>query len=296
MSDPEAELPRMSLPEHLTELRVRVVRSVLALFIAMFVAFFFKDQIWAFVLRPYQEAAALAGIDGARLHAFDPGEGFLQILKLCFLVGLVAAAPLILWQMWGFVAAGLYQHEQRTVRVFFPISIVLFFMGVVAAYRLLIPFGLRFLIGWNQDLGMETTFRISSYLSTCLTMVFAMGFLFELPLLMLFMQATDLVERKTLKKGWRWAVLLSFVVAMFLTDPSPITQIMMAIPVVGLYMLGVWGGRFVGEKAEQFRIWKAWPLMLGLGIYAALLIFADPLNDWAAEIFGSGSSPGAAAK
>ena len=282
-----APMPRMSLPEHLNELRTRVFRAVLALFVAMVVAFAMHKSIYAFVVAPYAEAANAVGVDDASLHALDPGEGFIQVLKICFLAGLVVSSPIVLWQLWGFVSAGLYPHERRYVRLFFPVSIVLFFMGIVAAYRLLIPFGLRFLIGWNEQLDMETTFSVSGYLSTCLTMVFAMGFLFELPLVMLFLQATDLVSRKTLIKGWRWAVLLSFVAGMFLTDPSPVTQVVMAVPVIGLYVLGLWGGQFVGEGAKQFALYKAWPVLLGILAYAAMLIFAEPINDWATRVFGS---------
>ena len=85
--------------------------------------------------------------------------------------------------------------------------------------------------------------------------------------------------------------MLSFVLGMLLTDPSPITQLMMAFPVVGLYFLGLWSGRFVGEDAESFNLWKAWPLLFGGVVFATMLVFADELNDWAADVFGTGSTP-----
>lgn len=277
----------MTLSEHLDELRTRLMRSVFAIFAGMIVSFFYYKELMEFVTAPFREAAALVGLEGARLVAIDPGEGFLQVLKLCFLTGLVFVAPVVLWQLWGFIAAGLYKHERRVVRIYFPISIGLFVLGVIAAYMLLIPFGFRFLIGWNQELDLETKFRLSKYLSTCITMVFGMGLIFELPLVMLFTQATGMVQRKTFKRGWRWAVVISFIVGMLLTDPSPITQIMMAMPVVGLYFLGIWGGRFVGEDAEPFKVYKAWPLVLAALVFAAMLYYADELNDVAAKVFGS---------
>jgi len=277
--DPSNELPRMTLAEHLDELRTRILRSVAALLAAMLGSFFAWRSIWIFTVKPYQDAVTRLGHPDAQLQSLDPGEGFLSILKLCFLAGVVLASPVVLWQMWGFIAAGLYKHERRLVRIFFPISLGLFVVGVVMAYVVLIPFGLRFLIGWNLDMPtVATEFRIETYISTCLMMVFGMALLFELPLVMLFLQATNIVSRKTFWKGWRVAVLVAFIVAMFLTDPSPVTQILMALPVVGLYFLGCWGGSFVGEDRKTFRWYHAWPLVLGAAVILLLLIFADDLN------------------
>ncbi|MHC5011786.1 MAG: twin-arginine translocase subunit TatC [Planctomycetota bacterium] len=289
--DPEADLPRMTLVEHLDELRRRLMWSVGAFFICMVVAFVYWKPIWRFVRQPYDEAARLQGVVDPKLMAVDPGEGFFSILKLSFLVGVVVASPVILWQMWGFVAAGLYKHERRLVRIFFPVSLGLFALGMILAYVILIPFGLSFLLNWNiAEMGVASDFRIQSYISICLTMVFGMAVLFELPLVMLFLQATGIVERKTFVKGWRFAVLLAFVVGMFLTDPSPVTQILMAIPVVGLYFLGIWGGRFVGEDREQFRWYRSWPIVLGLAAIVLLIVYADQINAWSAKIFG-GDAP-----
>ena len=278
--DPTSDMPRMTLGEHLDELRGRLMRSVLAIVAAMLASFFAWRPIWDFVRAPYDESMLRLGVENAKLLALDPGEGFLSILKLCFLVGIVVASPIVLWQMWGFIAAGLYKHERRLVRIFFPVSMGLFAVGVVMAYTVLIPFGLRFLIGFNLDMpSVGTDFRIQTYISTCLTMGFGMALLFELPLVMLFLQATDIVGQKTFQKGWRIAVLLAFVVGMFLTDPSPVTQVLMAIPVVGLYFLGVWGGSFVGENRKTFRWYHAWPIVLGAALITLLLVFADDIND-----------------
>lgn len=288
LPDPEDQLPRMTLPEHLDELRGRLLKSVMALAVAMLGTFFFWKPIWEFVKRPFEEAAALQGVPDARLMAIDPGEGFLSVLKLCFLVGFVFASPVVLWQLWGFVAAGLYPHERRVVRIFFPVSLALFAVGVVLAYEVLIPFGFRFLVGWNVDMGVLTDFRIQTYISTCLTMVFGMALLFELPLVMLFLQATDIVGRRTFMKGWRFAVLGSLIAGMLLTDPSPVTQLLMALPVTGLYFLGIWGGRFVGEDKIAFRWYHAWPLVLAVVLVALLLVFSDEINAWSAGLFGAG--------
>ncbi|MDJ0523309.1 MAG: twin-arginine translocase subunit TatC [Planctomycetota bacterium] len=286
MTDPELDMPRMTLPEHLDELRRRILLSVIAIVIGMVASFFFYKQLWDFIRVPFDDAVVAATGELKSVTAIDPGEGFLQVLKLCFITGIVFVSPIVLWQLWGFIAAGLYSHERRYVRIFFPVSMVLFVMGLVVAYMLLIPFGMRFLIGWNEALDIETDFRMSAYLSTCLTMLFGMGLIFQLPLVMLFLQASGIVARKTFIAGWRWAVVLAFVVGMVLTDPSPVTQLVMAIPVVGLYFLGIWGGRFAGENAETFRWWKAWPVVLALLGFAAMLVYRDELNELAVDMFG----------
>ena len=289
--DPSNPLPRMTLGEHLDELRGRLMKSVIALIAMMLASFFAWRSIWEFVRQPYVKAMAMQGVADAKLLSIDPGEGFLSILKLCFLVGVVVASPVVLWQMWGFIAAGLYKHERRLVRIFFPVSLGLFAVGVVMAYTVLIPFGLRFLIGFNLDMPSVTSeFRIETYISTCLTMVFGMAVLFELPLVMLFLQATNIVSQKTFWKGWRVAVLLAFVVGMFLTDPSPVTQVLMAIPVVGLYFLGCWGGDFVGEDRRTFRWYHSWPIVLGAVLVTLLIVYADDING---ALFGTADQPAA---
>ena len=288
-ANPEDDLPRMTLSEHLEELRGRLFRSVIAIVAAMVVAFLFYEEIFVAAKQPFVDVMTRHGLTPS-LHALEPGEGFIQVLKIVFLVGMVSVSPYVLWQMWGFIAAGLYDNEKRQVRIFFPVSIVLFALGLMVAYFILIPFGFNFLVGIELQLENEVSISLSSYISTSLTMLFAMGFLFELPLVMMFLQGAGVVERKTFVKGWRFAVLLSVVVGMLLTDPSPVTQLMMAIPIVGLYFMGIWGGRFVGEDAERFTILKAWPIVLAAAAFLALLVYREPINEWSMDLFGAGAA------
>jgi len=289
--DPEEDLPRMTLAQHLDELRVRLFKIILSLFGALLVSFIFHKDLMAFVQMPFLEAIRAVGIDPAtRLIATEPGQAFFQSLKVCFLTGFLVVSPYVLWQMWGFIAAGLYPHEKKAVNAFFPVSIVLFWLGVIAAFKILIPFGLRFLISWGEQYDISTLYTIEKYISTCLKMILGMGLVFQLPVVMLFLQATGMVSRETFKKGWRVAVLGSVIAGMFLTDPSPITQLMMAIPVVGLYFVGIWGGRFVGETKEAFRWWKAWPLLIGFALYVAMLVYSNELNDMFSKVFNAETS------
>jgi sec-independent protein translocase protein TatC len=276
--DHEAGMPRMTLVEHLSELRWRLVKSALALALCMGLSFFFWEEITQFVFAPYAEAARERGLSD-KLSAIDPGEGFITMMKLCFLVGFVAASPILLWQMWQFVAAGLFDNEKRAVRVFFPFGLGLFALGIVAAYRVLIPIGIGWLLGFNAyGMHLNTSFSVDKYTSLCLSLVFGMGIAFQLPLVMLFLQGAGLVQRATFKRYWRHAVVGSFIVGMVLTaDPSPVTQTLMALPLCGLYVLGIWGGKFVGAEKERFRWWKAWPIFVGLLLVAAMLVWAKEI-------------------
>lgn len=283
--DPEDTLPRMTLTEHLDELRRRLVRAALALVVGMVVAFVFNRQVFEFAIAPYREALSDAGGDG-RLQSLGPLDTFVEVMKLCFLVGFIGTSPYVLAQMWGFIAAGLYDHERRAVRLFFPISIGLFALGCATAYLMIFPVGLRFLIGFSQGLGVSSGFGVDRYLSMCLSVVFGLGLAFELPLVMLFLQATGIVETGTFRKGWRLAILMAFVISMLLTpDPTPISQFLMALPLVALYFLGVWGGRFVGEGRRKFRVVDVWPLVLTVGTLVTLFVFRRDLTALAARLF-----------
>jgi sec-independent protein translocase protein TatC len=277
----------MTLGEHLDELRRRVGRSVLAIVLGTIVAFVFNDQIFEAAIGPYKAAGGTG-----KLTAISPLDGFVQPFKLAFIVGLVLAAPFSLWQMWGFIAAGLYPHERRAVRLFFPISLGLFAAGLATAFLIVLPVGLRFLIGFGESHGVSSNFAIAEYLSLCLSLIFGLGIAYQLPLVLLFLQAVGIVTRDTLKKGWRIAVLVAFVLGMVLTpDPSPVSQILMAGPLVGLFFLGVWGGRFVGEGRERFTPGKSWPLVLALVVLVALFVFRDRLRDLAGGLASGGSKP-----
>ncbi len=285
--DEDTSLPRMTLGEHLDELRRRLVRASLVLGIGVLVAFFYNADLFRFIKAPYDRAleetnsTALGGMQG-----LAPTDGFMSSMKLAFIAALVVTSPWILAQLWGFVAAGLYPRERRGVRIFFPISVGLFALGCAFAYLIVLPVGMRFLIRWNAHLGLASTFGVGQYLSLCLALLFGLGLAFELPLLMLFLQATGIVERGTFSKHWRIAVLTAFVLAMILTpDTSPVSMTVVAIPLVALFFIGVWGGRFVGDDKIPFRIWHVWPMLLLAAAMGALFWYRAQIYHWASTLF-----------
>jgi sec-independent protein translocase protein TatC len=266
-------------------LRGRLLKSVLAVGLATVAALFFYEPIWWFAVQPYERAARSLAMPTA-LQAIGPGDAFLKSMWLCLIAGLTVVSPYVLWQMWGFVSAGLYPHEKRAVRVFFPVSIALFALGAAMAYVIVMPVGMQFLMAFSRGLGVSANFAVGPYLDMLTMFVAVLGLSFELPLVMLFLQAMGLVQRRTFVKGWRLAVVVAFVVAMVATpDPSPVSQILMALPLVGLYFLGVWGGRFVGEGKVAFTPLRAWPLALAFAVIVGLLFFAGEIADWGASLW-----------
>lgn len=285
--DPDDDLPRMTLSEHLEELRRRVVRGALALLAGMIGAFVFNKALFNFLTGPYHDAVHdVGGVGSSSLQSVAPLDDFVATLKYCFVVGFVATAPYVLAQLWGFVSAGLYPKEKRAVRTFFPVSLVLFIVGCVMAYVMIFPIALRFLLSFSHARGVITNYSVADYFSLFFTLVFGTGIAFQMPLLILFLEATGIVDRATFAKNWRFAILGTFVVTMIVTpDPTPVSQTIMAVPLIGLYFLGVWGGRFVGEDRETFTWWKAWPLFLTFGVILALLFFGRDLTHAAIRLF-----------
>jgi sec-independent protein translocase protein TatC len=275
----------MTLGEHLEELRRRVVRAALALALGVVAAFVFHAEIFRFVRRPYDEAIAAAE-GGGRLQGLGPLDGFMASMTLAFLAALVATSPYVLSQLWGFVSAGLYPKERRVVRVFFPVSVSLFALGCAFAYLIVLPIGMRFLMGWNAGVDVANSFGVRQYLGLCLSLIFGLGLAFELPLVILFLEATGIVRRETFARQWRMAVMVAFVLAMVLTpDTSPVSMTLVALPLVALYFLGVWGGRFVGEGRREFRWVHAWPLALVAAALGALFWFRADVTAWASRLF-----------
>jgi sec-independent protein translocase protein TatC len=271
-ADPEATLPRMTLGEHLDELRRRVGRSVLAVVIATIAAVCFNDALWTQAVAPYNEAMAGAGASGS-LQTLSPLDGFIQPFKLAFIVAIVVSSPYVLWQMWGFIAAGLYVHEKKAVRVFFPASLVLFAAGVATAFLVVLPVGLRFLIGFGQSHGWAAASRWGVP-SLGLSLLFGLGIAYQLPIVMVFLQAMGIVERETLRRAGASGPHGVRARHGPHAGPSPVSQTIMAGPLVGLYFLGVWAGRLSASTASVLRPARVAALVAVLALVALFVTAA----------------------
>jgi sec-independent protein translocase protein TatC len=174
-----------------------------------------------------------------RFQVLNAQESFMIYLKASLLTGVVIAAPWIFYNIWNFVATGLYPHEKSQVFIYLPISLILFFAGASLAFGFVFEPVLNFLFQFNQGLNAEFDPRIGEWLSFVLILPLGFGISFQLPLVMLFVNRLGLVTVDLYIQQWRMAILIIFVVAMVLTPADPISMLLMAIPLCGLYVLGI---------------------------------------------------------
>lgn len=199
-------------------------------------------------VRPLLDAHA--SVPKAELVSLAPTDVFLTAIKLCFVAALFVAAPLIVWEMWKFVSRALYPHERKWVRLFGPLSYGAFLTGFMFGYLVLIPVGLQFLGSYAPADVAVTQYSVQGYMSLLITLSLVCGVIFELPLIMSFLAIIGLVTADGFRGVRKYWVLGAFVVAGILTPPDPFTQSMMAIPLLGLYEVGILLAALVGRRAE----------------------------------------------
>jgi sec-independent protein translocase protein TatC len=232
---------RMTIGEHLEELRRRLIVGLVALAVAFLVCWLFKEELFRLVTGPHRVAMARLGVQGpeSRLAQLTYVEGFFSYCKVCLVASLVVGGPILLWQIWKFVSAGLYENERRHVTRWIPFSIVLFAAGVAFGYLLLIPTGLTYLAGVVPE-GVERTFRLEPYLNLFLLLTFALGVIFQLPLFMLVLSRIGLFSPAGYRSKRKIFILLAFVGAAVATPgPDPVSQVLLAIPMIVLYEVGI---------------------------------------------------------
>jgi sec-independent protein translocase protein TatC len=232
-SEPEP-LAEGTLISHLLELRDRLLRSLLAVFIVFLPLVFFSNQLFTFVARPLLDKLPA----GTSLIATSVVAPFMAPLKLALIGALFVAMPYVLYQVWGFVAPGLYRHERRFALPLFLSSVVLFYVGVAFAYFVVFPLMFAFLTSTTPE-GVQMMTDMSSYLDFVMLLFFAFGVAFEVPVAVVLLAATGLVKIEALRKHRGYVILGIFVIAAILTPPDAVSQCFMAIPMYVLYELGI---------------------------------------------------------
>ncbi len=231
----EAEpLAEGTLISHLLELRTRLLRSLVAVSIVFLPLAFFQNQLFTLVARPLLDKLP----EGTSLIATSVVAPFMAPLKLSIVAALFVAMPYVLYQIWAFVAPGLYRHERRFAMPLFLSSVALFYVGVAFAYYVVFPLMFAFLTSTTPD-GVLMMTDISSYLDFVLLLFFAFGVAFEVPVAVVLLAATGLVKVESLKKHRGYVLLGIFIVAAILTPPDAVSQSFMAIPMYVLYELGI---------------------------------------------------------
>lgn len=239
--DRPGDMPK-SLPQHLTELRARLLWVMGAMLAGTVFSFFFAEQITGFLIRPL--AAAMQPGDTQRLIYTGLTEAFFTYVKVAFFTGVFVTFPVLLWQIWIFVAPGLYKNERRVFLPYLIATPVLFFLGGAAVYFVVIPiawpFFMSFQTGAEQTaLPIELEARISEYLDLIMTLIFAFGLCFQLPVILSLMARAGIITAGTLVKWRKYAIVLIFIVAAILTPPDVLSQILLAIPLLALYEISI---------------------------------------------------------
>lgn len=171
--------------------------------------------------------------------ALNVQEAFLTYLKVSFVAGFVIASPWVFYQVWLFVAAGLYPHERHYVYIYLPISLTLFVVGALFCFFAVFPFVLHFLLQFNQMIGANPQIRLSEWISFAIMLPVMFGLSFQLPVVMLFMERISIFDVDDYRTRRRMAILIISIVSMFLTPADPMSMLMMMIPLIGLYELGI---------------------------------------------------------
>lgn len=232
--DARESLAEGSLISHLMELRDRLLRAVIAVFVLFIPCAFFSDRLFTLIALPLMQKMP----QGTSMIATSVVAPFMAPLKLALLAGLFLAMPYVLYQAWAFVAPGLYRHEKRFAIPLMVSSVVLFYAGVAFAYFVVFPLMFAFLTS-AAPAGVQVMTDMSNYLDFVLLLFFAFGIAFEIPIATVLLASTGLVRIETMTKNRGYVILGIFIVAAFLTPPDALSQSFMAVPMYILYELGI---------------------------------------------------------
>jgi sec-independent protein translocase protein TatC len=282
----EFEHTRMTLGEHFAELRSRLLKGLVAVVVAFVVAWAFHGPISDVVMRPFHEAIPRINDHNADRYAAkveegsdpleyftttDPKtwellpeyraidrptalsftEGYAFLLRISLYAALLLGGPVLLWQLWQFIAAGLYPKERRAAMRYFPYSVVLFLLGVLFGYFLLIPYAMYFLgIAFDTE-KLAPQYRLADYFSLLTSLTLALAIVFQLPVLMTFGARLGLVTPQQMSRYRGYFIIGAFVLAAILTPPDPVTQCMMAVPILLLYEIGLVSARVFARPRMQ---------------------------------------------
>ncbi len=241
------------LLEHLAELRKRLIFSVIAI-VVLFVGFFFvADHIFLFLLEPFERAAG--SIEGVRLIYTAPQEFFFTKLSVALFAALFAAFPVIAGQIYAFVAPGLYKNERGAFLPYLIATPILFAIGAAVMFYGVLPLALSFFLSQEVNATGSATIemlpRVSEYLSLIMTLLFAFGICFQLPIVLTLLASIELVDSKKLKSWRKYAIVAILFVAAFLTPPDPISQLGLALPLLLLYEVSILSVKIVERRRAK---------------------------------------------
>ncbi|MBI4823192.1 MAG: twin-arginine translocase subunit TatC [Nitrospirae bacterium] len=250
---------KMSFTGHLTELRKRLIVSIAALIVGFSVSFNFSEDIFRFLMIPMEKDVlfkfsypfvSFADRSGApiRLVFLAPAEAFWMHLKISLTTGIFLSAPVILYQVWRFISPGLFLKEKKYAVPFMLSATVLFLLGGIFCFFIVLPFALKFLLTYKTS-DFLPMISIGNYIDFCLKFILAFGIVFELPVVIVFLTRMGIVSPQTLAKNRKYAVLIAFVLAAILTPtPDAFNQTLMAVPIIFLYEGGILVSRLLPRR------------------------------------------------
>ncbi len=228
---------------HLEELRDRLIHSAIAVGVGFVICYIFSDTLFGYLVKPLQESMP----EGDRMIYTALPEMFFTYVKTAFVAGLLLTSPYIFYQVWLFIAPGLYRKEKKLVFPFVFFSTILFVGGALFGYFIVFPFGFKFFMGFANEY-IQAMPSVKQYFSFAIKLLIAFGLVFELPVIIYFLTRLGLVTTDFLKKKRKYAILLTFVMAAVLTPPDVVTQTMMAFPLIILYEVGIIVSRLAVKK------------------------------------------------
>ena len=240
---------------HLTELRKRLIYSLVFLAVLFVICYYFSEYIYGFLVDPYAQAVKDDGTE-RRLIFTALQETFLTYLRVSFFAAFFITSPFILIQIWKFIAPGLYEHEKSAIMPYLIITPILFLLGGMLVYYLVMPLAIKFFLsfessGVSTNLPIQLEAKVNEYLSLVMKLIFAFGLSFQLPVVLSLLARIGFVDSKFLKDRRKYFIVIIFAAAAILTPPDPITQIGLAIPLLILYELSIYSVKIIEKKIKE---------------------------------------------
>ena len=240
---------------HLTELRSRLIKSVIFVLIFFVISYTFAEKIYNFLVQPYADAVK-DDSSNRRLIFTALHETFITYLKVAFFAAIFIGSPVVLSQIWKFIAPGLYKNEKKALLPYLVATPTLFLLGGMLVYYLVMPLAIKFFLSFETaaqvgTLPIQLEAKVNEYLSLIMRLIFAFGLSFQLPVLLSLLARVGFIDSDYLKSRRKYVIVIIFAAAAILTPPDPITQIGLGIPLLILYELSILTVKFIEKKNKN---------------------------------------------
>ncbi len=255
-------MDKLPITEHLGELRNRLMVSLVVVVISSGLCFYFSEYIFSILVLPLSSTLKFSisypfisflTLENTvnELVFLAPAEALWMHLKISLISGMIISSPVLLYEFWNFVAPGLLKKEKKYVMPFIIITMFLFLFGAIFCFLIVLPFAMNFLLNYKTGV-LKPMLSVGKYIDFCLKFIIAFGAIFELPVILVFLTKMGVVTTQSLAKNRKYAIVLAFVAAAFLTPtPDAFNQSLMAVPIILLYEAGIWASRILNTKQKN---------------------------------------------